>query len=453
MDGNKGLKSRLIRGISANSYGQAVTVLIQLVSVPLFIHYWGINVYGEWLILSTLPAYLSMSDFGLGAVAGNSMVIKTAQNDQEGALAIYRSVSAFNAMMSLFILAVSILLLLSVDINRCLGIQHIPTSQVKLAILLMTLQILVGLQNSVLGAGYRSEGRYAEGTTLSNTSRLIEWGLGMLMLVFGGGIVAVAGSGLAGRVLGYVITYIRLLKLNQDFSFSISQGDREIIKEMLKPGLAFQAFPLGNALSIQGITLLIGSMLGSVAVAQFSVVRTVSRVLVQVVTVFNQATWPEISRAYGAGDLSLARKLHVDGSRFALLIGTACVAGFLPIGGWVFHTWLGKSFSLPFTTFSLLLMAALINITSQASWVVLMATNHHQRFAVFFIFSSCMAIALSYCTVPYWGINAAAMAVIIAEIFALAAATTKANDVLKGTLSNFIFNIANIKRQDNGVKC
>lgn len=453
MEDKKGLKSRLIRGISANAYGQAVTVLIQLVSVPLFIHYWGINHYGEWLILSALPAYLSMSDFGLGSVAGNSMVIKTAQNDKAGALAIYQSVSAFNAMMSLLILAVSILLLLSVDINHWLGIQHLPVSQVRLATLLMTLQILVGLQNSVLGAGYRSEGRYAEGTALSNTSRLIEWGLGMVMLVFGGGIVAVAGSGLAGRVLGYAITYIRLLKLNQDFSFSIFQGDRKIIKEMLKPGLAFLAFPLGNALSIQGMTLLIGSMLGSAAVAQFSVVRTVSRVLVQIVTVFNQATWPEISRAYGAGDLSLARKLHVNGCRFAILVGTVCVAGFLCIGSWVFQVWLGKTFSLPFTTFSLLLMVALINITSQASWVVLMATNHHQGFAIFFILSSCIAIALSYLTMPYWGINAAAMAVLLAELFTLAAATVKANNVLKGTLNNFIFNIASIKRQDNGVKC
>ncbi|HBQ8586930.1 TPA: hypothetical protein L9B03_005523, partial [Klebsiella pneumoniae] len=104
MTNKSNLKNRLIKGVGANAYGQAITVLIQLVSVPFFIQHWGISIYGEWLILSALPAYLSMSDFGLGAVAGNSMVIKMAQNDKAGALAIYRSVSCFNAGMSLLIL-------------------------------------------------------------------------------------------------------------------------------------------------------------------------------------------------------------------------------------------------------------------------------------------------------------------------------------------------------------
>ncbi len=445
MTNKTSLKNRLIKGIGANAYGQAITVLIQLVSIPLFIQHWGVSLYGEWLILSALPAYLSMSDFGLGAVAGNSMVIKMAQNDKAGALAIYRSVSCFNAGMSLFILLLSIVLLFMSDLTQALGIHQLTSMDVKWVLLLLTLQILAGLQTSVLSAGYRSLERYAEGTALANTSRLIEWGMGIVMLLSGGGVVAVAAGMLAGRLFGYGVAYIRLQQLEPEFYFSVAKGDRQVVKKMLAPGFAFLAFPLGLALSIQGMTLVIGSVLGAVAVAQFSVLRTVSRVLVQLVTVLNQATWPEISRAYGAGDLALARKLHVNGCRFALLIGIGCIVGMLSFGDMIFELWLGKSFSLPFMTFLLLLVVALVNITSQASWVVLMATNRHQQFAVLFILASCIAIGQAYLTMSIWGLNAAALAVLLAEIIILVAAVKNANCVLQDSVPLFLGKLAGIK--------
>ena len=445
MSNKSSLKYRLIKGIGANAYGQAITVLIQLASIPLFIQHWGVSLYGEWLILSALPAYLSMSDFGLGAVAGNSMVIKMAQNDKAGALVIYRSVSCFNAGMSLLILSLSTALLFMSDLTQELGIHQLTGMEVKWVLLLLTLQILVGLQTSVLSAGYRSIERYAEGTALTNTSRLIEWGMGMAMLLGGGDVIAVAAGMLAGRLFGYGVAYLRLQQLEPEFYFSVAKGARQVVKEMLAPGFAFLAFPLGLALSIQGMTLVIGSVLGAIAVTQFSVLRTVSRVLVQLVTVLNQATWPEISRSYGAGDLALARKLHVNGCRFALLIGIGCIVGMLSFGDMIFQLWLGKSFTLPFMTFLLLLVVALVNITSQASWVVLMATNRHQQFAILFILASCVAIGQAYLTMPIWGLNAAALAVLLAEMIILVAAVKKANGVLQDSVPMFLGKLVGIK--------
>ncbi|MEI8158789.1 MAG: hypothetical protein WCH60_18160 [Burkholderiales bacterium] len=63
------LKVKLLRNLGANPYGQLITIAIQLVSVPLYLHYWGVALYGEWLILSAIPAYLALSDIGFVSVA------------------------------------------------------------------------------------------------------------------------------------------------------------------------------------------------------------------------------------------------------------------------------------------------------------------------------------------------------------------------------------------------
>ena len=50
------VKSRIIRSLYATGFGQAVTVLTQLAGVPLFLHYWGVEKYGQWLVLSAIPS-------------------------------------------------------------------------------------------------------------------------------------------------------------------------------------------------------------------------------------------------------------------------------------------------------------------------------------------------------------------------------------------------------------
>jgi hypothetical protein len=85
-----GLKAKLLRNLGANAYGQAITILIQLVSVPLYLHYWGKQLYGEWLILSAIPAYLALSDIGFASVTANDMTMRVANGDRHGTLEVFQ---------------------------------------------------------------------------------------------------------------------------------------------------------------------------------------------------------------------------------------------------------------------------------------------------------------------------------------------------------------------------
>jgi len=51
--------------------GNLVSIIVQLIMVPVLIYYWGGELYGEWIIIFTIPAMLSLMDFGLIAVSNN----------------------------------------------------------------------------------------------------------------------------------------------------------------------------------------------------------------------------------------------------------------------------------------------------------------------------------------------------------------------------------------------
>jgi len=100
------VRRRLVRGFGASAMGPVVTALVQLVSVPVFLRFWGAHLYGEWMVLSAIPTYLSLSDTGFGSVAGDDMTMRVARGDRAGAHSRSRA-AAIQPSRAISILTVS----------------------------------------------------------------------------------------------------------------------------------------------------------------------------------------------------------------------------------------------------------------------------------------------------------------------------------------------------------
>ena len=98
---NTGILKRILHGFGASLYGQVVIVVIQLAGVPILLHSWGVHLYGEWLILSALPTYLSMTDLGFSQSAGNDMSQHVARGNRDAALAVFQSIGLLIAICSI----------------------------------------------------------------------------------------------------------------------------------------------------------------------------------------------------------------------------------------------------------------------------------------------------------------------------------------------------------------
>ena len=97
---NHNLKRRLFHAVGATSLGPVLTAVIQLVSVPMFLHFWGAKLYGEWLVLSAIPIYLGFTDFGFGNVAGSEMTMLVARGAKDAALEVFQSTWLLTTVVS-----------------------------------------------------------------------------------------------------------------------------------------------------------------------------------------------------------------------------------------------------------------------------------------------------------------------------------------------------------------
>jgi O-antigen/teichoic acid export membrane protein len=432
------VKQRIAHALAANAFGQAVTIATQLLLTPMFFRYWGPGLYGEWLILSSVPAYLTMTDMGVGSAAGNEMTMRAGAGDHSGAQRTYRGAH----LVALVAGAISLLMGLALAFMAVEW--HTPRTTVITANdagwIIMTLSLGVGLsfQGGVISAGFRAAGRNALGISLANTSRLLEALTMGILLALNWGPLGLCLSALAVKALMQLVQHLWLRRICSWLHHPPVAADRTLVKRLIAPALGFMAFPLGNALALQGPILIIGQIMGGPAVALFSATRTLARLPIQITNVFNASVWPEMSRAHGAGDTPALRSLHRGSWGLTLLLVAASSTVLLVLGPWIANAWLGSKAHFEPLVLSLLILATAFSAIWNASSVVLSAINAHAGLGIRYVLINAVCLGIAWVLTPTFGWWGMLPALVLAEVSLLIWVMPKVMAITHDTLSAFI---------------
>lgn len=410
-----GLHGRLVRGLGASALGPVVTIIIQFISVPVFLHYWGAKLYGEWLILSAIPSYLALSDVGFGSVAANDMTMSVAAGQREAALDTFQSTWVLISVISMVLLALASVAAWCIRWQLWMKLSVISDHGAALIIVVLSAYSLICLQSGVLDSAFRCDGNFAFGTTCSSILRLAEVAIAMIPVICGGNPLQVAITYLAVRIAGSAVLILILHRKSPWICFGTTHANLSSIRRLASPAFAFMAFPIGNALSLQGLTVLIGGTLGPVAVVCFSTMRTLSRVGLQILAVVARALWPELSTAFGAGNISLARSLHRRACQFAFTLSLTCCVVLAVIGPRVYGGWTRHAVGFDPLTFDVLLLVILANSFWGTSSVVPMASNQHEKIAVGYIIGTSLSLTLAWALLKPFGTAGAAIALLVID--------------------------------------
>ena len=101
-------RQRLLRGIGANLLGKAWVVMGQVISVPVLLSVWGPKGYGLWVMVSAIPTYATLSDFGFGSAAAVRMTQLVARGQKDEALRVFQSVGVLVSAILTVMLLVSL---------------------------------------------------------------------------------------------------------------------------------------------------------------------------------------------------------------------------------------------------------------------------------------------------------------------------------------------------------
>jgi O-antigen/teichoic acid export membrane protein len=413
--GRRGLRKRLIRGLSATALTPVVTAIIQLGSVPVLLHVWGSLRYGDWLLLSAIPSYLTLSDLGFGDASGSDMSMRVADNDREGALQTFQSSWVLVTAVSLVALLLASLSVWWIPWQRWLKLSSVSSAQAATIVLVLTAYVVVAQQNGVAESAYRCDGNFATGIFGMTLQRLAEVLIATSVALLGGSLLAVAFTYLGVRCLGTIGYSLFLRHKSPWIHYGLRHARWNTIKQLATPAFGFIAFPVGQALSIQGFTIVVGAQLGPMAVVSFSTLRTLSRLNFQLISVLKHALWPELSMAFGAGDISLARRLHRHACQASLGLSIFGGALLWIFGPFIYSFWIRHDVAFDAGCFHVLLLAVVTNSLWDTSAVIPMSINGHCRIAITYAGAALVSLALAWALMPHFGITGAALALLATD--------------------------------------
>jgi O-antigen/teichoic acid export membrane protein len=439
-------RTRLITGFSATAVGPLITALVQVVSVPLFLRAWGPHLYGEWLVMSAVPAYLSVTDIGFGSVAGNDMAMRVAASDRDGALKTFQSTFVLVAAISLVVAAIGCCVIFVAPVTEWLHIGMIDGEQARLILMFLSIYALATIQGSVLLSAFRSDGQYSLGVSGLNAVRLLETAAMLLALGLHARPVSVAFAATSVRIVGTSFLYAVLRNKLPWIRLGCTKASFQCVKELARPAVAFMAFPAGNAISIQGMTLLIGILLGPVAVATFNPMRTLSRFAYQVIDSIKNALWPELSTAYGKHNWALARKLHRSCCQIAFWFAAVAVIALAIAGPGIFRIWTQQRVVMNVQCFYVLLIVVVASSLWNTSSAVSIAANLHQQVALQYLLGTAGSLLVAFVLMPRFQMLGAALALLAADIWMGCFVVRGSNELLNDDTGDFIRSMFSLKR-------
>lgn len=424
------------KNIIANFFKVFVIFLNQILLVPLYILYWGNELYSDWIILSAITSFFSMSDLGINNVSNNLFCINYAQNKMKEC----RSILATNYFLIILIGCSCIFLVFFtgffIKFNTYLGLHIVDEKTAHYVLTLLICQVFLNMYSLVLDSIYNSQSLASKATYLNNTAKFLISIFILIGIICKYSILIIAMLQLIPLII--IIIY-KHLDTKKYFRESISCKDINIreLKEYIKPSLAFMAFPFGNLFIFQGFTILINHYFGATTLVTFNTTRTMVNFIRTMIQTITSAVKPEFSLAYGRSDFNFMRRIHKKTLKYCFCISIFIGLILISIGPLIYHIWTSGKISFNYGIMIPLVIAMILNSLWEASGITLTSTNNHICMGYLYLLSTIIALAIAYLFCSYLNLNITLIAICIAisDILMVYYTIRKAYKI---TLDNFL---------------
>jgi O-antigen/teichoic acid export membrane protein len=407
---------RIMRGVGANVFDKLVIAGVQLAMVPVLATQWGLTVYGAWLLLSTIPSFLGMSDFGFAAAAGNRMTMLASEGKRDAVVRTFQSAWIVILLSSTAMIALALMVVWAVPAGWLPVSAGFGERAARSTLSLLLTYGIVALQGGIFLAGFRCAGFYATGTVWAAMAILFE-SLALIAAVsLGARPEGAAAVLLTCRALSIVAQNVLLRRKVPWLVVGVRHARRDEARSLLAPAVAVMALPLGQAAFLQGSALALGIAVSEAAVPAFTATRTLSRIGLQMTQLVTHALMPEYSAAVARGDrqgqatmlLLVLATATIVAVPFALLL---TIAGPWFVGVWT-HGVIRPDRALMIVMALTVVLGGYWNPLSN----LILAMNRHAGFSYPYAIMAVATMPLAYIFSKWFGATGAGLAIAALDV-------------------------------------
>ena len=411
------LSERLIRGLGAGLLGHAISLIARVLLPPLFLHAWGVEVYGEWLVLTAVAAYLVFSDFGSGLYVVNRMTQEFANGDLKALRKTLQTAMALFVLLPAIVFILFAAAMLIVPIRDVLGLGKLTEGAAKFVVIMLALQVALSLPQGLLLGAFRAVGQLPRGVMLANGLQLLQLVIVGVCLLRDLGPEWISVYQLAPLV---IVGLVAAWDLDRRFPalgvYRIGDVDMHLARTFLKPSMHFFSIQVALALSVQGVILVAGLTLGAVQVVSFATIRTLCNAMKSVFSLVATTAWPELTRLDSLRETKSLVSLFRAVLRTTMVGATLTVLLLYSYGEQIYQMWLAGTVVYDKQLMVLFLLFLLQQVFWSTCSYFLMAVNAHHALSGVMNASSVLSIGLAWVGAKHAGTVGLVIGMTVADL-------------------------------------
>jgi O-antigen/teichoic acid export membrane protein len=350
---------------------------MQVISVPLTLHYLGQERFGMWMTMSSFVLILNFADLGIGNGLINAVAQSDGENDQ---IAMQRWISSATALLLLPCIAVIALALGSLTLLRWPDIYNVVTPQaiadagpasvalITCVALSIPLSVVERVQTG-LQMGYVAQLWQAGGSVLGLVALLAGVKLGgslwvLALAMFGGSVVA--------SVINWIIFFYQS---RPDLRPRIRLASSSQARVIFTRGVWFLILQLVVAIMYSSDNLIVAHVFGADAVAAFALPDKLFSVVPMIIMLMLMPLWPAYGEASARSDGRWMRSTLFRTLVLACCIGAALSVALLIFANWILSVWTDTNVQVPVLLLAALAVWRTIDSAGNAMSIYLNATN------------------------------------------------------------------------------
>lgn len=390
----------ILKNLAGNFYGIGVNLFSQIILVPFFITYWGIDLYADWIALTAISSFFSMSDIGLNTVTANQYSIYYSKGYTDKC----NSLLANNMILILgiwtFCMVVGAIVLSSIDLKASMSLHCVSAESGTIILLFLISKIFISMLSNTYAAIYRARSVAYKTFFIGNTNRLLDAIILLLGIILKLNIDLIAFLYCVPSILQFLFYAIDSY-LRYNSMIYLKSFDFKLFKKMLVPSVSFMSFPLGYAILMQGFTLVVNKFFGAESVVLYNTTRTICNFLKVVPNAVKNATWPEFTLAYARSNVPRMRSLYKKTIYLSVVFVVFAAIILLTLGDFIYQIWTHDAVKFSFSLMLVYMTSIFFNSIWETSGMALMATNHHTKFGILFVCLSALSFVLAISIARY----------------------------------------------------
>ena len=394
-----------------SSYGVIIiNIIIPILLTPYLLDKLGGELYGLWVLLSSIIVYFHLSNLGM-----TTTYLKEISNKLDFIVfSKYTSTTFFFFLFVIFIMAVVfIIILFNLENIFLIGDNLIETAK----IVFLVLFFIFGL--SLIGTIFDSI-LFANGFLyLKNIVAIITTSLSAILtyvvLDFGYSLIEISFIHLVVSFITLFIYYVISLKI-VTVKISFKYFDFELLKSLFKPSLYYFLIGVSVMVSFYSDSIVISSFLGLTAVAIYSVAFKVINISEKILFKIVDIMFPDITRLFQEKKYDELLVKHNKVMLISLILGTMGYGLLYFFGIELIHFWVGEQYVVDAGVFYFLLAFSFIHIWNHVSSIFVMAMGLHREVSFSVTIEAFLNVLLSIVLLKYYGLMGVAMGTFFAHL-------------------------------------